>query len=171
MFLLLFLGDFQGGEPENESEGEVLWTDGGFTLPVDWKKISYALKSFKHIFRNYWAHYTKETIRSINVRNAGQCNHLPFGLSKIFVVYLLQWVGFWVTCTNNVCDVCQHFCLKHHWKFINTLCNIIFLNYRTMKKKPQLLHKLLMRTTVSCNFCSKVVRVKKFVKYVIRDNC
>ena len=40
-----------------------------------------------------------------------------------------------------------------------------------MKKKPQLLHKLLMRTTASCNFCSKVVRVKKFVKYVIRDNC
>ena len=32
-----------------------------FTLLVEWKKISYGLKPFKHIFRNYWAHYTKET--------------------------------------------------------------------------------------------------------------
>ena len=32
-----------------------------FTLLVEWRNISYALKSFKHILRNYWAHYTKET--------------------------------------------------------------------------------------------------------------
>ena len=44
-----------------------------------------------------------------------------------------------------------------------------------MKKKAQLLHKLLMRTMIFllqvAIFAQKSVRVKKFVKYVIRDNC
>ena len=125
-----------------------------FTLLVKWKKISYALKSFKHIFRNYWAHNTKETKTTFktaftmhNVRNARQCDHLPFGQPNIFVL-LSPWVGFWVTYINNVCDVCQHFCLRHHCKFMNILCNMFRLNYRTMKKKAQLLQKLLMKTMI-----------------------
>ena len=33
--------------------------------------------------------HSKQRLRSINVRNAGQCDHLPFGQPKIFVVCLL----------------------------------------------------------------------------------
>ena len=144
---------------------------------MDWQVISH-YSSNERKFHMHWSHlniflgiiehitpkkpklHSKRRLRSINVRNAGQCDHLPFGQPKIFVVYLLPWVGFWVTYTNNVCDVCQHFCLRHHWKFMNTLCNMFCLNYRTMKKKAQLLQKLLMRTmilfTKSCAFSSKV---------------
>ena len=125
-FIVAFRGISKGENPKMKPKVRFCGLTSCFTLLVEWRKVPYALKSFKHIFRNYWAHYTKETIQSINVRNAGQCDHLPFGLPKTFVVYLLPWVGFWVTCTNNVCDVCQNFCLKHHWKFMNTVYNMFF---------------------------------------------
>ena len=53
----------------------------------------------------------------------------PLWSTENFVVYLLPWVGFGVTYTNNVCDV------RHDWKFMNTLCKMFCLNHGTMKKK------------------------------------
>ena len=115
-------------------------------FPMHWSHLNIFLGIIEHITPKKPKLHSKRRLQSINVWNAGQYDHLPFGLPKIFVVYLLLWVGFWVTCINNVCDLCQHFCLRHHWKFMNTLCNMSCFNYRTMKKKAQLQQKLLMRT-------------------------
>ena len=153
MFLSLLSGGFQRRRTRKWNQTWDFMSC--FTLLVEWRNILYALKSFKHIFRNCWAHYTKETKttfkRAFTIHKCAKCWpvwHLSFGQPKIFVVYLLPWVGFWVTCTSNVCDACQHFCLRHHCKFMNILCNMFCLIHRTMKKKGQLLQKLLMRTTI-----------------------
>ena len=124
-----------------------------FTLLVEWEKISYALKSFKHIFRNYWAHYTKQTKiafkTAFTIHQCVKCWPVwssPLWPTENFCCVFITVSRFWVTCINNVCDLCQHFCLRHHWKFMNTLCKMFCFNYRTMKKKAQLQQKRLMRT-------------------------
>ena len=125
-------------------KGEILSNEG--TFHMHWSHLNIFLGIIEHITPKKPKLHSKRRLRSINVRNAGQCDHLNFGKPNIFVVYLLPWVSFWVTYTNNVCGMCQHFCLRHHWKFMKTLCNIFCLNYRAMKNKPQLLQKLLTKT-------------------------
>ena len=124
----------------------------GFTLLIKWKKISYALKLFKHIFRIYCARYTKETKTTFKTAcDPEMCEMLASMIIATLTnrkILLCVYCGFWVTYTNNGCDVCQRFCLSQHWKFMNTLCNMFCLYYRTMKKKTQLLQKLLMKTMI-----------------------
>ena len=151
-----FYGQFKGEKPENEAKGKILWIDKFFSHCSSNEGNFYMHGSHLNIFLGIIEYFTlkksklhsKQRLRSINVRDAGQCDHLPFGQPKIFVVYLLPWVGFWVTYTNNESDECQHFCLRHPWKFMNTLCNMFCLNDWTMKKKAQLSQERSMRTMI-----------------------
>ena len=141
IFSLLLLGRFQRRRTRKWNQ---MWDF------VNWQVLSHCSSNkrkfhmhWSHLnmfFRNYWAHYTKETktiFKTVfKIHKCAKC--WPVWSSSLwstenFVVYLLAWVGFWVT------YVCQHFCLRHHWKFMNTLCNMFCLNYRTIKKKAQLL--------------------------------
>ena len=128
MFLLLLLRGFQRRRTRKWNQR---WDF------VDWQVVSHCSLNERK-FHMHWSHlniflgiiehitpkkpklHSKQRLRSMNVRNTGQCDHLPFGHPKIVVVYSLLWVRFWVTYTNNVCNVCQHFCLRHHWKFMST---------------------------------------------------
>ena len=147
VFIVAFRGISKEENPKMKPKARFCGLTICFTLLPEWKKISYA-------FRNYWAHYTKETKTTFKTAfTFHKCTKCwPVWSSPLWPTEnfycLLTWVGFWITCTNNVCDVCQHFCLRHHWKFMNTLCNVFCLNHRTMKKKTQLLQKLLMRTMI-----------------------
>ena len=83
---------------------------------MHWSHLNIFLGIIEHITPKKPKLHTKWRLRSIDVKNTVQCDHLPFGQP-----YLLPWVRFWVTYTNNVCEVCQHFCFRHHWKFMNTM--------------------------------------------------
>ena len=61
VFIVAFRGISKKENPKMKPTVRFCELTSCFTLLVEWNKISYALKSFKHIFRNYWAHYTKET--------------------------------------------------------------------------------------------------------------
>ena len=115
---------------------------------MHWSYLNIFLRIIVHITPKKPKLHSKQCLRSINVQNTDQCDHLLFGQPKLFVVYLLLWGGFLITSTNNACYVYQHFCLRYHWKLMNTLYNIFCLNNRTMKKKAQLSQKLLMRTRI-----------------------
>ena len=61
VFIVAFRGILKKENPKMKSKVKFGELTSCFTLFVEWKKISYALKSFKHSFRTYWAQYTKET--------------------------------------------------------------------------------------------------------------
>ena len=138
MFLSLLLGEFQRRRTQRWNQR---WDF------ADWQVVPHC-SSNERKFHMHWTHlnmflriiehitpkkpklhsklHSKRHLQFINVQNADQFDHLQFGPPKILVVYLLPWVGFWITYTNNVCGVCQHFCWRHHWKFMNPLCNMFF---------------------------------------------
>ena len=182
IFIVAFRGISKEKNPKMKPKVRFCGLTSCFTLLVEWKKNPYALKSFKHIFRNHWAHYTKETKTTFKmaftIHKRAKCWPVwssPLWPTENLCCAFIPWVGFCVTYTSNVCDVCQHFCIRYHWKFMNTLCNMFCLNLELWRKKRNCYKNFWWEQwsflRKAALFPQKWVRVKKFVKYVIRDNC
>ena len=80
---------------------------------MHWSHLNIFLGIIEHITPKKPKLHTKWRLRSIDVQNTVQCDHLPFGQP-----YLLPWIRFWVTYTNNVCDVCRHLCTHYVTYFV-----------------------------------------------------
>ena len=94
IFIVAFRGISKEENPKMKPKVRFCGLTIFFTLFVEWKKISYALKSFKHTFRNYWGHYTKETKTTFKT---------PFTIHKCAKCWPVGSSPLWPT--ENICCI------------------------------------------------------------------